>query len=252
MLKLGYDMGHMRIEVRRHQVNAPWTYALLDQRQREIAAGIGFGGSGCLLLSEVSPVITVGRRTPKADYECAQDLEIFPTDRGGLATWHGPGQWVLFVVERLERLTGDTRGVRRAVDSLLEVAKKVADRYGVDAEIRDGCELGVWTQSGKFAAVGVHASQGVLLHGLSLNGFQTPGSFQGLRPCGLNLPVDFLLADSDCAKFEQLGECIVSTAQAEFGLGHGVDETDKNWLYPSLLIIPPQSETSQIVRSVGA
>jgi lipoyl(octanoyl) transferase len=194
------------VEVRRHSAGSPWTYADLDRRQREIAAalarrhaGENAPAAGALLLSEVAPVITIGRRTPAGDLTeseaelARRGVTALRVDRGGLATSHGPGQWVIFAVDRLERLTGDSRGVRRAVEGLLEVAREVGRHYDPTAEIRAGAETGAWTARGKFASVGVHVARGVLLHGLAVNGFRTPTSFSGLRPCGLAPRVDYLL-----------------------------------------------------------
>ena len=197
-----------RVEVRRDRAGQPWNYKLLDQRQREIALRAREGGGGGLLLSEVSPVITLGRRTPGGDlreqpeFFSRNGIAVHSTDRGGLATYHGPGQWVLFAVDRLEKLTGDRRGVRKAVRGLLEVALETGRIYEPRAEIREGSELGVWTPRGKFAAVGIHVENGILLHGLSVNGFRTASSFLGLRPCGLDLPVDFLLNVAPLAEQE--------------------------------------------------
>ena len=209
-------------EKRRHSPERPWTYALLDQRQREIARAILENDApGKLLLSEVAPVITLGRRTPETDLilptQALQNLgiETHQTDRGGLATYHGPGQWVLFAVERLDRLTGDSRGVKQAVESLLEIARVVGEAQGVGpCEIRSGAEMGVWTREGKFAAVGVHIENRVLLHGLAVNGFRTPLSFTGLRPCGLDAPVSFLLKNEK--GFEELGDALSQTAIQQF------------------------------------
>ncbi|MEK6580531.1 MAG: hypothetical protein AABZ55_15015 [Bdellovibrionota bacterium] len=192
----------IEVEIRRHSENAPWTYAALDRRQREIADQVREGGPGALLLSEVSPVITVSRRTPGSDLLISENrlnqngISLFHTDRGGLATYHGPGQWVLFAVDSLERLTGDRRGVRKAVCALLEIALEVGQKYVPTAEIRTGTEMGVWGSRGKFAAVGVHVERGVLLHGLAINFYKTRESFLGLRPCGLDLPVEFLLSET--------------------------------------------------------
>jgi lipoyl(octanoyl) transferase len=130
------------------------------------------------------------------------------TDRGGLATYHGPGQWVLFPVDLLERLTGDSRGVRQAVDALLEAALAVARICEPRCEIRCDKATGVWSPRGKIASVGIHIEQRVLLHGVSLNGFRTPLSFFGLRPCGLDAQADFLLdpaSASIAGDFEELG-----------------------------------------------
>jgi lipoyl(octanoyl) transferase len=207
------------VEVHRHHFPNPWTYSELDKRQRILAEKVRAGQPGTLLLSEVAPVITLGRRTPGPDLlrtvaELAEiGIDLHPTDRGGLATYHGPGQWVLFPVDSLENLTGDRRGVRKIIDALLQIAFRVGRKYKPGVEIRSGCEMGVWSEEGKFAAVGVHIQNGVLLHGLSVNGYRTPHSFVGLRPCGLDAQVDFLLGENSADHFLKLGEELVAEAR---------------------------------------
>jgi lipoate-protein ligase B len=96
----------------------------------------------------------------------------------------------------------------------------VGRKYEPGAEIREGAQLGVWTPRGKFAAVGIKIKQGVVQHGLSINGWRTPGSFVGLRPCGLDLPVDYLLSSAESGalsgsdEFDNLGQEIIAAAQA--------------------------------------
>ena len=183
----------MLVETRRHAADTPWTYSSLDARQKEIALGIvRRGDSGRILLSEVAPVVTLGRRTGPSDFLVARSalarmgVDVLNVDRGGMATYHGPGQWVLFVVERLDRLVGDTRAVKRAVEMLLQIGLEVARNYESRAEIKTGEHTGIWTKRGKVGSVGVHAHEGVLLHGLSLNGFETRVSFMGIKPCGMD------------------------------------------------------------------
>jgi len=200
----------IEIELIRHSKAKPWTYADLDARQRVIAAQVQAGSRGGLLISELAPVITYGPRTPETDLLLQQDIPKYSTDRGGLATYHGPGQWVLFPVDRLERLVGDSRGVRQVVSTLLEVACSAIRTFNEDVEIREGKELGVWTPRGKIAAVGIHVSQGIVLHGLAVNGFKTETSFQGLRPCGLDAPVDFLFPEADEDSFVRLKDQLVT------------------------------------------
>lgn len=210
------------IEVHRHSDVNPWTYRDLDLRQRVIAEQVRAAGHATVVLSEVAPVITLGRRCSPDDLLLPREalamsgIELVETDRGGLATYHGPGQWVLFPVHRLEDLTGDPKGVRKMTQILLEVALEVGREYDPQAEIRWGCETGVWTRRGKFAAVGVHIEQGILLHGLSVNGFRTPLSFQGLRPCGLDLPVDYLLGGTGESEFIKLGEALLAVMLRRF------------------------------------
>ena len=143
----------------------------------------------------------------------AEGIDLVTVDRGGFATYHGPGQWLVFPVVSLETWTGDPRGVRRAVEMLLEIAQRVGRIHHPDfggPEIRWGKDQGVWTRRGKFAAVGIHVQAGVILHGLSINGYRTRTSFRGLRPCGLDEPVDFLLNEGEASesKFLELGRII--------------------------------------------
>lgn len=205
--------------LRRHSPSTPWTYAALDALQKQIAERVRAGGPGALILSEVAPVVTVGRRTPEADLFGAE-LPRLPVSRGGLATYHGPGQWVAFAVDRLENLVGDRRGVRKMVNALLEAAVQVGLRYRAQVRVGQGAELGVWSEAGKFAAVGIHVTDGVVQHGLSVNGFRTRDSFQGLRPCGLDRPVDFLLADAE--GFSRLGEELRTALEAQFILAPAI------------------------------
>ncbi|MGZ3689481.1 MAG: lipoyl protein ligase domain-containing protein, partial [Bdellovibrionota bacterium] len=135
------------MEIRRHSAKTPWTYALLEERQREVAHRVHEGGPGALLLSELAPVITLGRRAEEArelrlsrEVLTRRGIEVLKTARGGLATWHGPGQWVIFAVDRLDRLTGDRRGVRLAVQGLLSAALRVCQSLCPEATIRDGSE----------------------------------------------------------------------------------------------------------------
>ncbi len=220
-----------RIEIRRNSQDQPWSYAELDARQRIVADECRAGGAGALLLSEVAPVITVGKRTCDSDFLLSESalssrgISVYPTDRGGMATFHGPGQWVVFVVDLLERLTGDRRGVRRAVEGLLEIACEVSREYDARAEVREGPQTGVWIGENKVASVGVKIEQGVLLHGICVNGFQMPLSFTGIRPCGLEPQVAYLLEDpvvsgaqvaDRSVKFDRLGDRLRQQALRTF------------------------------------
>ena len=216
----------MNLEVRRHSPLQPWTYELLDRRQREIAETIPDGGAPILLLSEVAPVITRGRRTPDQDLtrpkgeiagsEHLSQTPVLDIDRGGLATYHGPGQWVVFPVHAIATTTRDPRGIRKIIYKLLEIAAHVGQHYSSPIEIQSGERLGVWNSAGKFAAAGVHIQNGILLHGLAINGFQTPQSFQGLRPCGLDLPVSYLLKEPNETEFLKLKELIIEAVRSIF------------------------------------
>lgn len=226
--------------VRRTKDDAPWTYQALDELQRDLADGVRKGRPGALILSELEPVITLGRRADPARELHAPErlkvagIDVLKTDRGGLATYHGPGQWVAFVVDGLEPLTGDSKGVRRAVQGLLAAGLRAARQWEPRAEIRDGEELGIWGPQGKLGSVGVAVRGGVLLHGLAINGYATAASFVGLRPCGLEKPVSFLIGSEDLAirerEFERLGRTLISELQAEFWPETSTVDSARSWV----------------------
>lgn len=218
------------VEIHRHSEASPWTYADLDRRQRELQDAIlARGETGRLLLSEVAPVVTLGARTEPGDWNAAtlaaQGVATLPVSRGGLATYHGPGQWVLFVVERLDRLTGDARGVRKAVDTLLQSAREVARSYGRDAEIRQAPCTGLWTARGKLASIGVRVSDRVVQHGIALNVHRAGPSFTGIRACGLDAAPDYLFGET-CpeAAFLEVGNAWVSAVLRGFSRLHAPTE----------------------------
>ena len=124
---------------------------------------------------------------------------------------------MLFAVDRLEVLVGDRRGVRKAVEGLLDIALRVASKYLPKAHIREGCEAGVWGEQGKIASVGVYIDRGVLLHGIAINVFSTPTSFLGIRPCGLDAVPEFLCKDEP--PMEIIAQALAKETLAQFWRG---------------------------------
>jgi lipoate-protein ligase B len=119
------------------------------------------------------------------------------------------------MVDHLDRLTGDSRGVRKFVDAALAVALHVGQIYDPGASVREGAEMGVWKSDGsKFAALGVHIEQRVVMHGIAINGYRAEPSFVGIRPCGLESPVGYLFDES--THFETLGEQILKAITLDF------------------------------------
>lgn len=217
-----------RIEIRRHSAEHPWTYELLDRYQRGIAEAVRLGRDGRAILSEVASVVTLGKRETADDLLVPtselreRGIQIYRTDRGGRATYHGPGQWVAFAVESLEKLTGDPRGVRKAAEAWLRVALEVCRVYVPAAEVREGAEAGIWDRTGgearKLAAMGLKVEKGVLLHGISINVFETAESFYGIRPCGLEARPGFLVGRRDERVFSEVGSALSQMILREFSV----------------------------------
>ncbi|SRR5579884_833297 len=162
--------------------------ALLDARA-EGAAG------DALLLVEHPPVITLGRRGSLADVLVAVDelaargIAVHATNRGGLVTYHGPGQLVGYPIVGLRALTGGD--VVRYVSGLEETVIRVLADLGIAAG-RDPQHRGVWVgttgtpAARKIAAVGVAISRGVTMHGFALNAQPELSHFALIRPCGID------------------------------------------------------------------
>lgn len=138
--------------------------------QERLCAQVQAGGPEVLLLCEHDPVITLGHSATDADLLAppaalaSQGIACVRTSRGGQATYHGPGQLVLYPIVRL----GKDRGVVAHVQALGQAAAEVAAGLGVVASFcRD--PVGVFVGARKLAAIGVKVQRRVTLHGLALN-----------------------------------------------------------------------------------
>jgi len=137
-----------------------------------------------LLLLEHDPVYTRGRRTEPADlpmgesWYLSQGLDVADSDRGGRATYHGPGQLVGYPIMRVR----DVPGYVNTMESALVAA--LTDE-GIEAEVREGL-TGVWAGEAKIGCIGVHVSRGVSTHGFGVNVDGDVRPFEWIRPCGLD------------------------------------------------------------------
>ena len=106
---------------------------------------------------------------------------VVRVERGGQATYHGPGQWVGYPILDLTRRG---LGVRRYVTVLEEVLLQTCKQFGVVAQRQPG-RPGLFTGSGKIAAIGVAVRRGVSFHGFALNVCPDLSHFRWIVPCGL-------------------------------------------------------------------
>ena len=145
------------------------------------------GGPDRALTVEHPPTITFGRRATQEDRRvdparlAALGIACIATDRGGHATYHGPGQLVVYPILDL-RARG--LGVRAFVFALEAVMIEIAATLGVPAW-RDARGHGVWSRTGKLGAVGIRVRQGVTTHGLALNVDGDLAPFRLIAPCGV-------------------------------------------------------------------
>jgi lipoyl(octanoyl) transferase len=161
-----------------------YSVALERQFARRDAVIAGRGGE-CLALLEHRSVITVGRRpapgTPSPQALAAQGIDFCRTNRGGLATWHGPGQLIGYLVVDV---WARKLGIKALVHGVETGVINWLGDIGIAADQRCGFP-GVWVGQKKIAAIGFHFSRGVSMHGFALNLGPDLSGFGRIVPCGI-------------------------------------------------------------------
>uniref|UniRef100_A0A182S5L7 Octanoyl-[acyl-carrier-protein]:protein N-octanoyltransferase LIPT2, mitochondrial n=1 Tax=Anopheles maculatus TaxID=74869 RepID=A0A182S5L7_9DIPT len=141
--------------------------------------------SNVLILTEHEPVYTIGIRTRGYDDTEERRLralgaDFVRTNRGGLITFHGPGQLVAYPILDLKHFQPSVRWyVCHLERTIIELCK----RYGLQAQTT--ADTGVWIEDRKICALGIHASRYVTTHGLALNCDIDLNWFRHIVPCGL-------------------------------------------------------------------
>ncbi len=126
------------------------------------------------------PVYTQGVGGKSAHVLDSGTIPVLQIDRGGQVTYHGPGQWVVYVLLDLQRRQWT---IRHLVNALEQAVIDLLGAHGVLGERREGAP-GVYVAEGKIAALGLRVRRGCSYHGLSLNVDMDLSPFQGINPCG--------------------------------------------------------------------
>ena len=136
-----------------------------------------------LLLLEHDPVYTIGRTPNQASLRGAKHLPhpLYETNRGGQATYHGPGQLVGYFLIDLRRCGQDLHRYLRWIEMLLV---ELLARHGITAATRSGL-TGVWVEDRKIASIGVGVRHWITMHGFALNVSGDLAPFDQITPCGI-------------------------------------------------------------------
>jgi lipoyl(octanoyl) transferase len=153
--------------------------ALQENLVAELQAG---RGEETLVLLEHEPVFTIGRTRDRSSLRQNLPHPVFETNRGGQATFHGPGQLVGYPVLDLSRRGRDLHRYLRFLEDLLI---ELSASYGVTAQNREGL-TGVWVGPRKLASLGVGVRKWVSMHGFAINiTRESTEAFAHITPCGL-------------------------------------------------------------------
>jgi lipoyl(octanoyl) transferase len=140
-------------------------------------------GDDRLLLLEHHPVYTMGRARDESSLGEEEQLPhpVHRTNRGGQATYHGPGQLVGYPVLELSLFGRDLHDYLRFLE---EVLIHLLARHGVTGGRIEG-KTGVWVGDRKIASLGVGVRKWISMHGFAINICGDLSAFHHITPCGL-------------------------------------------------------------------
>lgn len=222
-------------------------YGTAWSAQAELFSARRAGAMGdCLLLLEHPPTYTLGRRSSPSDLiyddaaRAARSISLYDVDRGGRATYHGPGQLVGYPIISL----GERYDVIAYVRKLEEVLIRTAADLGLEA--RRDRHTGVWVGTDKLAAIGVKITRGITMHGFALNVTTDLDMFAGIVPCGLS--------DRGVTSVEAATGCAHSVrATAGIAAHHAGDVFGRRlvWTAPNELGAPSLAQTPLSSSSIA-
>ena len=127
------------------------------------------------------PAVFTQGQAGKAEHLLAPgDIPIILADRGGQVTYHGPGQWVLYLMVDMRRRS---MGVRDLVNLIENSVLQLLGEYAIFAVLKPGAP-GVYVADEKIAALGLRVRRGCSYHGLALNVDMDLEPFGRINPCG--------------------------------------------------------------------
>ncbi len=169
----------------------------LELQENTVAAILAGRETDTVFLLEHEPVYTIGRLRDQSSLRPTASLPhpVFETNRGGQATYHGPGQLVGYPVLDLNLRSRDLHlHLRLIEDALIEACADL----GVPAGRRDGL-TGVWVENRKLASIGVGVRKWISMHGFAINVTrESLPPFLSITPCGLEgVSMTCLAAETD-------------------------------------------------------
>src|SRR5713101_4192710 len=140
-----------------------------------------------LLLLEHPLVFTMGKAASAdhllwdEDERARREVEVIWSDRGGEATYHGPGQLVGYPILDLTHF-GIT--IPQYLAMLEQSLIDYLGELGIASEPGGHGLTGVWSNGEKVAAIGIKLNRSVVSHGFALNLTTNLDYFDGIIPCG--------------------------------------------------------------------
>lgn len=175
------------------------------------------GTPDVLLLLEHEPVYTIGRTPDQSSLRNAAHLPypVVQINRGGQATYHGPGQLVGYPILDL---TARGQDLHRYLRDLEGALIEVLAGFGIQAGRRDGL-TGVWVGQRKIASIGVGVRHWISMHGFALNVCGDLSPFNEITPCGI-VGVEMTNVERECGRpvdVRSVAACVEPVFRERFG-----------------------------------
>jgi len=167
-----------------------------------------------LYLVEHPRVFTFGRKSEETIHRPSPSFVI---ERGGEATFHNPGQLVVYPVISLKE---EERDIGYYLRTLEQVVMDTISHWGIQGERKEGA-TGVWVQNQtkKIASIGVALKSWITLHGIALNVENDLAGFYEINPCGFSAGVMTSMKKElpeNCPSFQEVKEEFVSQFEKQF------------------------------------
>jgi len=160
------------------------------------------GGEDELIICSHNPVVTLGKKSTPEDLS-GWIGEVVTIERGGKATYHGPGQVIIYPIINLRTKGQNIAGFLEAMEgSMIEVLNSMGFSARGNDERGKPDFTGVWVETPqgakKIASIGVAVKRWISFHGLAFNLLRDPNAFKGISPCGFT--PDTMISLEDLAR----------------------------------------------------
>lgn len=145
------------------------------------------GEKECLIVCSHPSVVTLGKKSSPEDLK-GWEGALYEIERGGKATYHGPGQIVIYPIIDLKKRRQNIAGFLEVMEyAMITVLNELELKASGNPQRGKPDYTGVWVQTNppkKIASIGVAVSRWITFHGLAFNLFKDDAAFKGISPCG--------------------------------------------------------------------
>ena len=174
-----------KIDIKLSYNNIDYTRAISEMKQK-VENIINKKQNECLWLLEHNPVYTYGISTNPNEILNKYNIPIIKTERGGRATYHGPGQRIGYILINVKKhLNTDLHKYLRLIEDIIINTLNEFDILGERISGRTGIWVKTSAEYKKIATIGIRVRKFVTSHGFALNNTTNLEHFTGIIPCGI-------------------------------------------------------------------